>query len=229
MNRELEAANTALADMSVTDPLTGAKNRRYLGQQMEREASRVGRSMRSGDDLMFFIVDIDLFKHVNDAYGHTVGDAVLRQFCGALASAVRDTDTIVRWGGEEFLVVARRSSRAEATRIADRIIETVRAEVFDAFDGRLIQLTCSLGWAVFPFVPDDPGVFAWDEVVDIADHCLLAAKASGRNCWVGLTAGRTLEPDRFFQRLRTSVRTMTDALELEVSTSLSDPSSVRWQ
>lgn len=229
MNRELEAANAALADMSVTDPLTGAKNRRFLVQEMEREATRVGRSMRSGDDLMFFVVDIDLFKNVNDTYGHTVGDAVLRQFCGTLAAAVRETDTIVRWGGEEFLVVARRSSRAEAPRIADRIIETVRAEVFDAFDGRLIQLTCSLGWAVFPFVARDPSLFAWDEVVDMADHCLLAAKASGRDCWVGLGAGPSLDPEGFFQRLRRGVPAMAEAGELEVSTSLPGPSSVHWQ
>jgi diguanylate cyclase (GGDEF)-like protein len=228
MNRELEAANAALADMSVTDPLTGAKNRRFLVQEMDREAERIGRSMRSGDDLMFFVVDIDLFKNVNDSFGHTVGDAILRQFCGTLAAAVRDTDTIVRWGGEEFLVVARRSSRGEAPRIADRIIETVRAEVFDAFDGRMIQMTCSLGWAVFPFVPREPSLFTWEEVVDIADHCLLAAKASGRNCWVGLGAGAALDSDNFFQRLRRSVRSMTDAGELEVSTSLGEASQLNW-
>ncbi|MFA6959038.1 MAG: diguanylate cyclase [Thermoanaerobaculia bacterium] len=228
MNRELEAANAALADMSVTDPLTGAKNRRFLVQEMDRESERIGRSMRSGDDLMFFVVDIDLFKNVNDSFGHTVGDAILRQFCGTLAAAVRETDTIVRWGGEEFLVVARRSSRAEAPRIADRIIETVRAEVFDAFDGRMIQMTCSLGWAVFPFVTREPALFTWEEVVDIADHCLLSAKASGRNCWVGLGAGATLQSDAFFQRLRRSVRAMTDAAELEVSTSLGEPSQLNW-
>lgn len=228
MNRELGIANAALADMSVTDPLTGARNRRFLDQEMQREADRVGRTLRSGDDLMFFVVDIDRFKNVNDSYGHTVGDAILRQFCGTLAAAVRETDTIVRWGGEEFLVVARRSSRAEATRIADRIIETVRAEVFDAFDGRMVQLSCSLGWAVFPFVPRDPGLFTWNEVVDIADHCLLAAKASGRNCWVGLSAGPSLSADTFFQRLRRSVPTMTDAAEVEVTTSLANPAATIW-
>jgi len=228
MNRELEAANAALADMSVTDPLTGAKNRRFLVQEMEREAARIGRSLRSDDDLMFFVVDIDLFKNVNDSFGHTVGDAILRQFCGTLASAVRETDTIVRWGGEEFLVVARRSSRAEATRIADRIIESVRAEVFDAFDGRMIQMTCSLGWAVFPFVPRTPALFTWEDVVDIADHCLLSAKASGRNCWVGLGAGPALVGDNFFPRLRRSVKSMTDAGELEVTTSLGDASRLTW-
>ncbi len=229
MNRELEAANTALADMSVTDPLTGAKNRRFLSQEMAREAGRVGRSLRSGDDLMFFIVDIDLFKNVNDRFGHTVGDAILRQFCGTLASAVRETDTIVRWGGEEFLVVARRSSRGEAPRIADRILEAVRAEVFDAFDGRLIQIGCSVGWAVFPFLPRDADLFAWDEVVDIADHCLLAAKSSGRDCWVGLSVGPSLNADTFFPRLRTSVTAMAESGELVVSTSLADVRNVRWQ
>lgn len=229
MNRELESANVTLADMSVTDPLTGAKNRRFLSQEMAREAGRVGRSLRSGDDLMFFVVDIDLFKNVNDRFGHTVGDAILRQFCGTLASAVRETDTIVRWGGEEFLAVARRSSRGEATRIADRILEAVRTEVFDAFDGRLIQLRCSIGWAVFPFVPRDADLFTWDEVVEIADHCLLAAKSSGRDCWVGLSAGPALRADTFFPRLRSSVRAMADGGELSISTSLPDEKEIRWQ
>ena len=229
MNRELESANVTLADMSVTDPLTGAKNRRFLSQEMAREAGRVGRSLRTGDDLMFFVVDIDLFKNVNDRFGHTVGDAILRQFCGTLASAVRETDTIVRWGGEEFLAVARRSSRGEATRIADRILEAVRTEVFDAFDGRLIQLRCSIGWAVFPFVPRDADLFTWDEVVEIADHCLLAAKSSGRDCWVGLSAGPALRADTFFSRLRSSVKAMAESGELSISTSLPDETEIRWQ
>lgn len=229
-NRQLETTNLTLADMSVTDPLTGARNRRYLLQKMEQEAVRVRRSTREGDDVVFVLVDIDRFKTLNDRFGHATGDHVLKQFHRVLLSAVRDSDTIVRWGGEEFLIVARRISRDEATLLVDRVLQMVRDMVFESSDGsRHIRLTCSIGFAAFPFVPWDRGLFTWEQVVDIADHCLYAVKRSGRDGWVGLAAARGLRADSFLSRMRDDVQALASSDEVTVMTSLGDPGSLTWQ
>jgi diguanylate cyclase (GGDEF)-like protein len=229
-NRQLESTNVTLADMSVTDPLTGARNRRYLLQKMEQEALRVRRSTREADDVVFVIVDIDRFKFLNDRYGHATGDHVLKQFHRVLLSAVRDTDTIVRWGGEEFLVVARRLSRDEASHLADRVLQMVRETSFETRDGsRQIRLTCSVGFAAFPFVPWDRGLFTWEQVVDIADHCLYTVKRSGRDGWVGLAAGEKLRSDSFLSRMRDDVQALAGSGEVIVVTSMGDPAKLSWQ
>jgi diguanylate cyclase (GGDEF)-like protein len=229
-NRQLETTNVTLADMSVTDPLTGARNRRYLLQKMEQEAIRVRRSTREDDDVVFVIVDIDRFKALNDRFGHATGDHVLKQFHRVLLSAVRDTDTIVRWGGEEFLIVARRISRDEATLLADRVLRMVRDMLFESSDGsRQIRLTCSVGFAAFPFVPWDRGLFTWEQVVDIADHCLYTVKRSGRDGWVGLAAGPELRADSFPSRMRDDLPQMAARDEVVVMTSIGDPARLVWQ
>jgi diguanylate cyclase (GGDEF)-like protein len=229
-NRQLESANITLTDMSVTDPLTGAKNRRFLLQAMEHEAVRVRRSTRESDDIVLILVDIDHFKNLNDRFGHATGDHVLKQFCRVLAMAVRDTDTIVRWGGEEFLIVARKVSRDEAQILVERIIRMVREKRFDSIDGaRQLRLTCSIGFATFPFVRWDRNLFTWEQVVDIADHCLYAVKRSGRDGWVGLGPGPRLRADSFLSRMRDDVSAMRAADEVTIITSFPDSGDLVWR
>ncbi len=111
--QELQVANEALRNQSLTDPLTGLRNRRFLGVCMPDDVAMVNRSHRNitmgkGDrnslniDLVFLMVDVDHFKTVNDQYGHHAGDEVLQQLATILRDATRDSDTVVRWGGEEF-------------------------------------------------------------------------------------------------------------------------------
>ncbi len=229
-NRQLESANVTLADMSVTDPLTGAKNRRHLLQEMEEEAVRVRRSTRDSDDMVFILVDIDRFKILNDRFGHATGDLVLRRFNRVLARAVRETDTIVRWGGEEFLIVARRISRSESEILVERILQMVREERFESTDSsRHLRLTCSIGYAAFPFVTSDRALFTWEQVVDIADHGLYAVKRSGRDGWVGLAAGPQLRADSFLSRLRDDVGAMVESGEVSVTTSFDDSGALSWR
>jgi hypothetical protein len=102
---------------------------------------------------------------------------------------MRESDYVVRWGGEEFLAVARHSDRARAEELAERIRCTVADSAFVLGDGRAVPVTCSVGFACFPFVPGEPGALAWNDVVNLADLALLAAKRMGRDCWVGLHAG----------------------------------------
>ncbi|MGB0899113.1 MAG: GGDEF domain-containing protein, partial [Psychrobium sp.] len=137
-------------------------------------------------DIVFFLIDLDHFKQVNDLYGHAAGDSVLINIKEILNEVFRESDYLIRWGGEEFLVVARFSNRGCAPEIAERLRHLVESYNFDIGEGRILRKTCSIGFASFPFIIESPELMSWEQVVDIADHSLYAAKRSSRNCWVGL-------------------------------------------
>jgi diguanylate cyclase (GGDEF)-like protein len=194
--RELEAANTALEEASMVDPLTDLKNRRYVGLFLPEEAARALRIFQDhvlegqdpldrGEDLLFLMIDLDHFKDVNDTYGHASGDAVLQQFAALLRRIMRESNTLVRWGGEEFLVVARRADRCHAPSIAAKIVLALRDNVFELPEGRTCRITCSIGFSAYPLLPDHPDLFSWKQSVELADQCLYVAKHSGRDGWVG--------------------------------------------
>jgi len=197
--QQLEAAQRQLVEASLTDPLTRLHNRRYLVQQIEREVSlTLRRFLRSRDavaprfkdtELVFYMIDVDHFKAVNDQYGHAAGDLVLVQVAERLARTARDSDFLVRWGGEEFLLVARASDTAAAAALAERLRATVAGEPFDLGHGQQLRRTCSVGFAGLPFVAASPQRFGWSQVVELADHALYVAKREGRDRWVGVVSG----------------------------------------
>jgi len=226
-NRELQALveqrTKELAELTVTDALTGMKNRRYLQLCMHDYTSD---ALRRNADLIFFLLDLDWFKEVNDRFGHSAGDEVLVGLSALLGKAMRESDTLVRWGGEEFLFVARNATRAEAPAIAERMRLAVEGHEFNAGD-TTVRLTCSIGFATFPFLSNDPQRFTWEDVVDVADICLYAAKRAGRDCWVGVAARETSSPETLIARMRRSIADVVAAGELEVLTSR-EANIVRW-
>jgi diguanylate cyclase (GGDEF)-like protein len=121
-NADLARANKQLEEASVRDPLTQLHNRRYFTEVVAENVRRVMRAYAGGErgdevanqDLVFFLVDVDHFKEVNDRHGHPVGDRFLVTLAARLSGVLRDSDLVVRWGGEEFLIVARETERAEA-------------------------------------------------------------------------------------------------------------------
>ncbi len=194
---ELAQANASLLELSLTDALTGLRNRRYLEISLPKDvarADRAHREMRLGNidrlttnnDIVFLMADIDHFKEVNDTYGHLAGDKILEQTAILLGQYMRQSDTAVRWGGEEFLVVALNSNRSYGSRLAERICKGLREHPFDLGNGRILRKTISVGFSVYPFLQADPQRFSWNHVVDLADRCLYAAKRSGRDAWVGV-------------------------------------------
>lgn len=192
---ELRAANAALEQASMVDPLTGLKNRRFLSVFMPGELARVRRQQvsparedRSGDgnntDLCLLMVDLDHFKAVNDTHGHPAGDAVLRQLGDVLSRSFRESDVVVRWGGEEFLIIARNVERGRAAQLAGTICDAIAAHAFDIGNGVLLHKTCSVGATAFPMLQTREAGDGWEAALDLADQCLYAAKRSGRNGWV---------------------------------------------
>ncbi|WP_228893617.1 two-component regulator propeller domain-containing protein [Pseudoduganella aquatica] len=195
-NEALSKAYAALQNLSVTDPLTGLRNRRYIEQKLPPEVQLILRRHEASAApaprsaaLIFFLVDLDHFKQVNDRYGHPAGDHVLMAMRERLARVFRDSDFLVRWGGEEFLVVARDIDPAGAGALAARLCEAVAGQPFVLEDGSCIRQTCSVGYASFPFLPSRPRLLSWQQTIKLADLGLYAAKRSGRAAWVGLGCG----------------------------------------
>ena len=231
---ELEQANAALHDASMIDPLTGLKNRRFLGLSMPDELARVSRQYRSHEHarsganktLLFFMVDLDHFKSVNDTYGHAAGDLVLQQASAALRGACRDADFVVRWGGEEFLIVARNSDRECAHLLANNLRDAVRHLRIDLGNGVILEKTCSLGFAAFPVLEGAPEAYAWEDAVKMADQCLYAAKHSGRDAWVGVVLPATAADPG--PGVTTDLGALVDAGTVPALTSIAAQTPLRW-
>jgi diguanylate cyclase (GGDEF)-like protein len=195
---ELATAYARLEESSVTDPLTKLFNRRYLTIALPEQLAAIARGLRTArtekpslsldHPLVFLLIDIDHFKQVNDEFGHDAGDDVLREVGKLLKSVVRDTDSAVRWGGEEFLIVARYPGICDPATLAERIRAAAEAYLFRIAGGREIRRTVSIGFCVFPLGFALP-MISWETAVVFADRALYAVKRSGRNGWIGLYEG----------------------------------------
>lgn len=196
-HRELEE------ELRMTDPLTGVRNRRYVQQIMPAEAAGVSRRYRAtppgaplrDSDIVFFLIDIDHFRRINDLHGHAAGDRVLGQVARQLTTMLRDSDVVARWGGEEFLVVSRLTNRDRAGEVADRLRGKLEAMQTALPDGSLVSLTCSIGFAAYPFSRTSPESVGWESVVALADLACYAAKRDGRNGWASFRAAQANERD----------------------------------
>jgi diguanylate cyclase (GGDEF)-like protein len=192
LNRELQRTNVVLQEASLTDPLTGLRNRRYFSATIDADVSQALRSYADDRDphtrdLVFYLIDADNFKEVNDHYGHDVGDKVLVEMTRRLSSSIRHSDVLVRWGGEEFLIVSRYTDRNEAELLAQRVLSAVADTPFSlGGSGETMYRTCSLGWAAFPWFPADPQAVSYEEVLTLADRGLHQAKQGGKNRAVGI-------------------------------------------
>lgn len=161
-------AEKELARLSVTDKLTGLYNRNKLDEVLDKEFSRASRYARTFSLLM---MDIDLFKTVNDTHGHIVGDKVLVEIARILMENTRVVDTSGRWGGEEFIMICPETDLDQAAKIAEKIRTLVEEHSFPHGD----PLTCSLG------VADFSREKSVTDLIIRADNALLEAKAGGRN------------------------------------------------
>ncbi|GAA2706191.1 diguanylate cyclase [Micromonospora olivasterospora] len=163
--------------LSLTDPLTGLWNYRYLRESIRRE---VERASRFGRMLSVLALDLDRFKAINDTWGHAAGDAVLAEFARRVRGEIREVDLAFRQGGEEFVVLLPETDARGATIVAERLGAAVRDApvTLDNPDGVAITVTVSVGIAVYP-----DHATTGQRVLDAADEALYAAKAAGRDTW----------------------------------------------
>ena len=202
---ELQRKNLELQEISFTDVLTGVWNRRYLEEILTAEAGQVlrnyqrarGSEIRKMDhrDLVFLMVDMDFFKEVNDRHGHPAGDKLLQLVAQRLSKVVRKSDVLVRWGGEEFLIMSRSADPSGIPAFCSRILEVIASERFDLGGGITVKKTCSVGWAAYPWNRSAFEAICAEESIALADAALYQAKALGRNQGVGLVATEAVSHD----------------------------------
>src|SRR6185312_15890740 len=154
------------------DPLTGLKNRRRFDEDLRTAMARARREHTTGAVLM---LDLDDFKHVNDTYGHPAGDRTIKEVADVLRQRTRESDSLARFGGDEFAVVVPRCSPAEARTVAESIASAIREH--RPADGEVDPITASVGVAMFG---TDPRTSA-ESVVSEADTAMYAAKDGGRD------------------------------------------------
>jgi len=171
-NQELKAMLMKVEVLSITDPLTGLFNRRHFEEVLTAEFNK---SRRYNAPLSCMMIDIDHFKAVNDTYGHAVGDNAIKDVVKAIQRSVRDVDTAARWGGEEFIVLAPMTPKAEAMIPARRILSSVSEHVFAGIGDK--RITVSIGISDI----SRPGIDMPDNLIQAADVAMYEAKETGRN------------------------------------------------
>jgi len=167
----LTDANARLEKLAITDALTGSFNRRHLFDLLEAERLRIA---RGGPTMSVLMMDLDHFKKVNDEFGHAAGDAVLREFVRRSQEAVRKTDMVCRYGGEEFVVLMPAMGAEGATQLAQRLRQSIADTPF-VFESLMIQVTVSIGVASYS-LPENVG-----DMLARSDRLLYQAKEAGRN------------------------------------------------
>jgi diguanylate cyclase (GGDEF)-like protein len=176
--------NERLRFSSEHDPLTGLSNRRYFNEHVL--AVDGGRPVGG----CVLLADLDHFKRINDTHGHPAGDAVLAAMSQRLSAALRDSDKLVRWGGEEFLAVLGPMTPAQADMTAERLLQAVRREPV-LWNGQMIHCTVSIGYASFPMTGSATDI-SLDNAISLVDKALYVAKRRGRDraCLIKVVSAR---------------------------------------
>lgn len=174
LQTELEAKNSLLQNISLTDELMQIYNRRYLIQRLDEEIKRI---KRHNYPLSVAMLDIDFFKKINDKFGHTTGDAVLKKLAQLLKQTIRVIDIICRYGGEELIVISPHTNLEGARLLAERLRKKIKSYNFGEHHNPL-QITLSIGIISFDGTED----LSFDKIIQALDPQLYKAKNAGRDC-----------------------------------------------
>jgi diguanylate cyclase (GGDEF)-like protein len=171
----LEKEHTKLKTETTRDVLTSAYNRRFFETKLEQEFAT---SKKHNWPLSLIFIDLDLFKQVNDGYGHQAGDTILKTVADLLLEALRDTDTVSRYGGDEFVLLLPGVDAVQADRVGTRICESARVRKATIGEGKQVGITLSLGIATC----DAQNPFdSAQALLAAADSALYHSKRSGRD------------------------------------------------
>jgi diguanylate cyclase (GGDEF)-like protein len=218
---ELSEVNEKLLAASVTDQLSGLYNRRYLADMISARIEDIDTSFgqaildddmhfEKGPRLMALMFDLDGFKPINDNYGHDAGDKIIVQVARILESQCRKEDIVIRWGGDEFMLVAKVNDLQDASKFAESIRVAIANNTFDIGLSKKFHLSTSLGFALYPFCHYMPRSLSWDEIHLLADQALYQSKNAGRNTWTGIAQ---VEQEIPFPVLNSLVPNLEKAIE----------------
>jgi diguanylate cyclase (GGDEF)-like protein len=210
---QLKNANEKLKEISFHDPLTNLHNRRYTFEFISDITTKfIKNKIRAlnNDDkrelspkanvIGVFLIDIDHFKEVNDTYGHFAGDNVLITLSEVLKKMVRADDFIVRWGGEEFLIVLNNTKPEYLKIFSRKVLETIKETPLKVSDHQTIYKTCSLGYVKMPLDISNPELLTLEQMINLSDYALYCAKENGRNCAAHFKLKRLVGRDDDFKK-----------------------------
>lgn len=203
---ELQMLNNSLKEAVMKDPLTGLMNRRYMFEVEERKIRRFiesrdrkihlmdNRNLLEKNDLVYGVImmDIDHFKRVNDIYGHDAGDMVLKGVAQIMQDSVRADDILIRWGGEEFLVVLKNIPVKKIFEVAKKIRKAIEQHSFTAQNGSTIWVTVSMGVVFLPFFAQAPKLLTFENIITLADMALYSSKKNGRDMATFVVPGKNI-------------------------------------
>ncbi|MCP3925389.1 MAG: diguanylate cyclase [Desulfobacterales bacterium] len=207
LNIELINKNETLKELSLVDPLTKLKNRRYLFENYIHEIEADVKNMvieKSGNNkrsnkknvgYSVLLIDIDYFKNVNDKYGHECGDMILEQFSLKLTEMVRKDDVVSRIGGEEFVIILKQITNDNAYDHAKKIRKNIESSAFNISLDREIKITCTIGLINYPFFNSSKEYLKFDQALFLADKALYYGKENGRNRSVNVISSYTEKND----------------------------------
>ncbi|MEN2774942.1 AAA family ATPase [Acetivibrio clariflavus] len=192
---QLNAANEKLKELSLRDPLTNLHNRRYafefandkIAQFIKNKTPLMNNNEKrqlsvQGTVVGVILIDIDHFKQVNDVYGHSAGDTVLVTISNILKGMIRSEDLLVRWGGEEFLIILYNTKPDYLRIFSKKVLEKIRETPIKISENQVIYKTCSLGYSEMPLLLNNPGLFNLEHMINLSDYAMYRAKENGRNC-----------------------------------------------
>ncbi len=196
----------------LNDPLTGLYNRNYIRKYIHTDIDQVKkeylywfedrtRPIPSRGDIIFLMVDVDNLSSINDIYGLETGDRLLIQFANLLRKICSKSDLAVRWKDSKFLMVNRFTSREKTKNLAELLCQEVKDHIFDLGKVQTKRITCSIGFAAYPFLQTAIDKLDWEEVVNIAEKALYAAKNLGPNTWVGILSTEKTDADSIYQEM----------------------------
>ena len=234
-NRQLEDLNGKLMQASFTDSLTELYNRRYLDQFIEGQINAINRESeekalaRDADFdhyqqsvLFFMMIDLDGFKAINDTFGHAAGDLALLQVRDELLECTRASDTVIRWGGDEFLIIGHTKGLSGIANFAERVRLSVSERTYRVGNGHTAHMSCSVGAVPYPFAPLRSELLSWEQALNIADSAAYIVKTNGRNGWVVLSGSPAITLENAGS-LPGSLEALVASQKVQITTSLQDP------
>jgi diguanylate cyclase (GGDEF)-like protein len=174
---ELKALNTINHDLALLDSLTGLHNRRYLYEKFEE---LVNKAIQENVSIACLLIDLDDFKDVNDKYGHLQGDVVLKRTCDIIKDSLKQLDIVVRYGGDEILILLYDVEKENAKKIADKLRKSIESKIILKYDEDTVKMTISVGIS-FAGQEKLTDLNLMDKLVSEADKSLYKAKSTGKN------------------------------------------------
>ncbi len=182
--RELATANEEMRRLSLTDSLTGMWNRRFLLECMPKTyVDLLVKAEHANQSAAVLVIDLDHFKKINDQYGHLIGDRVLQEFAKRLRTSSREGDWLIRWGGEEVLIVTFDLALKQLSHYVKQLLSGINTSKF-VIEQNEIFVSCSIGACVCPLPNSSQLGLRFEDALALADEAVYAAKRSGRNCAV---------------------------------------------